>query len=160
MVRVEQATVPPEREHVALALEQISGLVLRHLADRKKLGYGAGTTMSRIASGGPARLTALAAAEGISQPSMSQLIRRLEQQGLVTRVGDPEDGRAMLVDLTPEGHELLGELRREYRARLAGLLDTLSPEDEAGLALAMHVALPIVRRLIGRVAERRETAVR
>jgi DNA-binding IscR family transcriptional regulator len=36
------------------------------------------------------RLSALAAAEGISQPFMSELIKRLQRQGLVTRIGEPK----------------------------------------------------------------------
>ncbi|HYZ57653.1 MAG TPA: MarR family transcriptional regulator, partial [Streptosporangiaceae bacterium] len=45
----------------------------------------------------------LAAAECVSQPSMSQLVQRLEQQGLATRASDPADGRAALIAITDAG---------------------------------------------------------
>ena len=94
------------------------------------------------------RLTALAAAEGIAQPSMTELVHRLERQGLATRVNDPEDGRAALVNITNAGRAMLDDRRRYRRHRLAELLKALSPEEEATLTLAAHVALPIIRRLV------------
>ena len=97
---------------------------------------------------GPVRLTALAVAAGISQPSMTQLVHRLERQGLAIRVDDPKDGRAALVDITDAGRALLDDRQRDRRDRLAELLTALSPEEEATLTLAAHVALPIIRRLI------------
>jgi DNA-binding MarR family transcriptional regulator len=136
------------REGVAEALEQAAVLMLRHLTDRQGLGVTASSVLARLEREGPVRLTALAAAESISQPSMSQLVQRLEGQGLVTRVSDPDDGRAALVAVAAAGRELLADLRWARRARLADLLTTLSPEDEAALALAMHVAGPVIQRLI------------
>jgi DNA-binding MarR family transcriptional regulator len=67
---------------------------------------------------------------------------------LTTRVNDPEDGRAALVDVSGAGRALLARQHRRRRDRLNELLATLSPEDEATLTLAMHVAVPIIRRLI------------
>ena len=39
----------------------------------------------------------------ISQPSVSRLIDRLAERGLVTKTPDPEDGRGTVVTLTEEG---------------------------------------------------------
>jgi hypothetical protein len=39
-------------------------------------------------------------------------------------------------------------MRRDRRDRLADLLTALPADDEVTLTLAMHVALPIIRRLI------------
>lgn len=136
------------REDIAETLEQVTALTVRHLTERKAGTFTAGTTLSRLDKEGPARLTSLAVAEGISQPSMSQLVQRLERQGLTARVSDPEDGRAALIDLTDAGRAVLADLRRAHRTRLAELLATLPAEDEAALALAMHVVRPIVARLI------------
>jgi hypothetical protein len=47
----------------------------------------------------------------------------------------------------------LADRRQARHHRLADLLATLPREDEAALALAMHVALPIVERLIHNAAE-------
>jgi DNA-binding MarR family transcriptional regulator len=136
------------REDIAEALDQASILTTRHISDQAALSLTAAVALARLNEQGPIRLTTLAAAEGISQPSMTQLIQRLERQGLATRINDPEDGRAALVNITNAGRALLDARRRDRRDRLAELLMALSPEDEATLTLAMHVALPIIRRLV------------
>jgi DNA-binding MarR family transcriptional regulator len=93
-------------------------------------------------------VTVLAAAACIGQPAMTELVQRLERQGLVTRVEDPGDGRVALVTVTKAGRALLDDQRRDRRERMAELLTALPAEDEITLTLAMHVALPIIRRLI------------
>ena len=96
---------------------------------------------------GPIRLTALAAKEGISQPSMTQLIQRLERLGLVTRLADPDDGRAALIGITRDGQALLDDRKRIRRERLTRCLATLTPEEETALWLSARVAFPVLRRL-------------
>jgi DNA-binding MarR family transcriptional regulator len=136
------------REDIAEMLEQASILTTRHITDQAPLSLTAALTLSRLNKEGPIRLTTLAAAEGIAQPSMTQLIQRLERQGLATRINDPEDGRVTLVNITNAGRELMDDRRRDRRDRLAELLNGLSSEDEASLILAANVALPIIRRLV------------
>jgi DNA-binding MarR family transcriptional regulator len=100
----------------------------------------------------------LAAAASISQPAMTELVQRLERQRLVTRVDDPEDGRAALVTITNTGRALREDQRRGRRDRLAELLTAVSPRDEATLTLAMHVAVPIIRGLIDDAQQSRTQA--
>jgi DNA-binding MarR family transcriptional regulator len=128
-------------------IDEAMDLTVRHLADRSVLSGSAAMLLNRLAHEGPARLTTLACLEGISQPAMTQMIQRLERQGLVERSSDPDDGRAAVVALGVDGREMLVERRGNRRGRLAGLLDTLSSEDEFALVLAAQVALPILRRL-------------
>ncbi|WP_329181675.1 MarR family winged helix-turn-helix transcriptional regulator [Streptomyces sp. NBC_01477] len=134
-------------------LEHATTLMLRHVSHRGGYSMTTLSVMARLEREGPARLTALAAAEGVAQPSMSQLVQRLEREDLATRVGDPADGRASLIALTDEGRALLADGRRSRHARLADLLAALPPEDQAALALAMHVAVPVVRRLLDQAAQ-------
>jgi DNA-binding MarR family transcriptional regulator len=128
-------------------LDQAMDLTARYLSDRAGLSASAGFLLNRVSREGPARLTALATKEGVSQPSMTQLIQRLERQGLVTRLADPDDGRVALVTITQAGQELLDDRMRARRERLAMLLATLSSEDAFALWLSAHVAQPILRCL-------------
>jgi len=128
-------------------LDQAMDLTARYLSDRTHLSASAGFLLNRVSREGPARLTALAIKEGVSQPSMTQLIQRLERQGLVTRLADPDDGRVALVAITPAGQELLDDRMRARRERLAVLLATLSSEEAFALWLSAQVAAPILRRL-------------
>lgn len=129
-------------------LDQALDITVRFLADRADLSASAAFAMNRVCREGPMRLTTLAAKEGISQPSMTQLIQRLERQNLVTRLADPGDGRAALIGITQQGQTLLDERKRLRRERLADLLATLTPEDEDALRLSVHVALPVLCRLV------------
>ena len=129
-----------------MGLEQAAILLVRHLPDRAALS--ASMVMGTLHREGPVRVTALAAATGIGQPSMTELVNRLQRQDLVTRVEDPRDGRAALITITNAGRALLDGQRRDRHDRLAELLAALTPHDEATLTLAMHVALPIIQELI------------
>jgi len=121
---------------VAAGLERLIGL-LRWLSPPSGLSLTATATLATLGRSGPARLTALAAREGVTQPAMTQLIARLEEAGLLTRATDPADGRAVEVRITAEGQALLAR-RRVYRAeRLTGMLAELSPEQQVALAAAL-----------------------
>jgi DNA-binding MarR family transcriptional regulator len=128
-------------------LDQAMDLTARFLSDRADLSASAAFAMNRVGREGPLRLTALAAREGVSQPSMTQLIQRLERQGLMTRLADPDDGRAALIGITGDGQTLLDDRKRIRRERLTDLLATLTPEEEHALWLSAQVAFPILRRL-------------
>ncbi|MFE9173672.1 MarR family winged helix-turn-helix transcriptional regulator [Streptomyces kebangsaanensis] len=131
----------------AHALAEVASAVIRTMTDRRGMSFTAASTLARLERGGPARLTALAVAEGVTQPSMTQLVQRLERQGLVTRVGDPGDGRVSLVAVTDTGRDVLAERRRARDARLAELLAGLPVEQQRELGAAMRTALPLVRRM-------------
>ena len=123
-------------------------LTARFLSDRADLSASAAFAMHRVCREGPIRLTALAAKEGVSQPSMTQLIQRLERLGLVARLADPDDGRAALIGITGWGQALLDDRKRVRRERLKALLATLTAEEESALWLSARVALPVLRRLV------------
>src|ERR1700756_2724770 len=53
--------------------------------------------------GGPQRITDLAELEGVAQPTMTQLVNRLERQGLVSRERQRDDGRVVVVSTTETG---------------------------------------------------------
>jgi DNA-binding MarR family transcriptional regulator len=163
---MEQSSRVASRADIAEGLEQAAILVVRYMSDRAALNLTASMVLDTLNREGPVRVTTLAAAAGIGQPSMTELVQRLERQGLVTRVDDPADGRAALVTITDAGRAPLDDQRRGRRDRLAELLNALPAEDEATLTLAMHVALPIIGRLIHnahpsrtqRTADRRTTS--
>src|SRR5690349_3116835 len=53
----------------------------------------------------------LARAVGIEGPTLTRHLDQLERQGLVLRRQDSSDRRAVVVELTPEGHEAHARLR-------------------------------------------------
>jgi DNA-binding MarR family transcriptional regulator len=129
-------------------LDQAMDLTARFLSDRADLSASAAFAMNRVCREGPIRLTTLAAKEGVSQPSMTQLIQRLERLGLVARLADPDDGRAALIGITGHGQALLDDRKRVRRDRLTALLERLTSEEKSGLWLSARVAIPVLHRLV------------
>lgn len=83
----------------------------------------------------------LAATIGFDRATIGGVIDRLEGKGLVQRAVSPQDRRARLLALTPEGSQLLAACRPVVQALQADILAPLSaPEQAAFLALA-HKAL-------------------
>jgi DNA-binding MarR family transcriptional regulator len=144
--------VDPQRrlglhDDIDRALHLSAGLLVRHLGNGGGLSFSARAVLAMLAEDGGTRLTRLAASGGITQPAMTQLVGRLERDGLVVRLIDPDDGRGTLVDITDEGRALLTQLRQTRRDNLAELLKTLSPDDEETLGLAMRVAARLLEEL-------------
>ena len=137
---------------IAEALRVGTTVMVRHLARGTSLTSR--NVLAALAAEGPSRLTALATATGIAQPAMTQLVGRMEREGLVVRLIDPEDGRATLVAITHAGRALRAEQRQSVRERMVGLLDRLSADDQATLALAMRVAMPLLQQLTPDAAQR------
>ncbi|HEY6761625.1 MAG TPA: MarR family transcriptional regulator [Baekduia sp.] len=85
----------------------------------------------------PHRITELAAAQSVAQPSMTVAVQRLEARGLVTRERATDDRRATNVVLTDAGRAKLAE-RRAQRARfLDERLAALTPAQRAALVAAL-----------------------
>ncbi|GAA0726194.1 MarR family transcriptional regulator [Dactylosporangium roseum] len=124
------------------AVERLFSL-LRHGNPPNDISLTAASTLWRLEREGPRRLTELAAAEGVTQPAMSQLVQRLERDGVTGRATDPDDGRVVLVHVTDAGRDLLARRRAHRAEHLAALLIDLSPEDRTLIA----AALPALERL-------------
>ncbi len=133
-------------------------LTIRFLSDRADLSASAAFTMNRVCREGQIRLTSLAAREGVSQPSMTQLVQRLERAGLLTRLADADDGRACLIAITAAGRALLDDRKRMRRERLAALMATLTDEEQSALWLSAGVALPLIGRLVANADSAAECA--
>jgi DNA-binding MarR family transcriptional regulator len=80
-------------------------------------------------SGGPRRITELAELERLKQPTMTLLVQRLEQQGLVRRERHADDGRALRVSLTEAGRVAQRRAMKGTVALREALAD-LIPADE------------------------------
>lgn len=136
---------------IAAMIELEADMMWRYLVERDALSASATLVLNRLNREGPMRLTALAAAEGASQSGMTQLVQRMERQGLLERWSDPDDGRVSMVMVGEAGRQIWSARAEVRRQRIAGLLDTVSKEDRVALWLAAQVAV----RVLG---EMRETA--
>jgi DNA-binding MarR family transcriptional regulator len=101
------------------------------------------SAMSVIALAGPIGIGALAAAEGVSAPTMSRLVDALERDGLVRRRPDTEDARGVLVTVTPKGRTTLQRGRAKRLRALTERLHGLSADE----LTAVSGAAELIERL-------------
>jgi DNA-binding MarR family transcriptional regulator len=85
----------------------------------------------------------LAEHEKVQPPSMTRVIARLEEKGLLSRSPHPTDRRQVVLKLTDAGEKLLKEERRRKEAWLARRLGELTAEERA----ILRQAAPILERL-------------
>jgi DNA-binding MarR family transcriptional regulator len=76
---------------------------------------------------------------GVKVPSATEQIIKLERAGLVRREPDPDDSRAVRVQITGAGRAAVESANTRRNAVLAEILATLSEEDRAALAAALPV---------------------
>jgi DNA-binding MarR family transcriptional regulator len=81
----------------------------------------------------------------VTLPTVSGLVDRLVEHGLVSRREDPADRRQVIIDLTDAGWAEIGRFRDVGRGRLRTLLTLLTPAELDHLArgvaaLAAHAA--------------------
>ena len=68
---------------------------------------------------------------------MTQLVSRLEGQGLAERCSEPGDARVVNVAVTAQGEELIGRRRAARAARFAEVFAMLPADHQAALTSAL-----------------------
>ncbi len=101
---------------------------------------------------GSRRITELAEVEGLAQPTITILIKQLEEKGLVTRTRQSGDGRVVLVTLTQSGNIALEDYRGKLRAVLGRYLAEIADEQVEALATATETLAQLVNVLQQRPA--------
>ncbi len=90
-------------------------------------------SLIEIAAAGPLRLNDLAARIGTSAPTASRAVDALDELGLVARTPDPDDRRAVRIELTPAGGALVGERKARASAAFEPAAAALSTADRKRL---------------------------
>ncbi|HEY2478011.1 MAG TPA: MarR family transcriptional regulator [Solirubrobacterales bacterium] len=98
-------------------------------------------------TGGPRRITELAQTEALAQPTVTQLVDKLEGRGLVARARSGEDGRVVLVEITAAGTEELEALRKEIRANMREALAQLPDAELTELVHASETLGGLIEKL-------------
>jgi DNA-binding MarR family transcriptional regulator len=114
---------------------------------------GAQLELVKLVRRSPGVSVAQAAAElGLAANTVSTLVRRLTDEGMLVRTSDPADRRIARLDL-PEGlARRVGAYRDRRMVALAAAIGTLEPDEQATIAAATA--------LLGRVADELERGER
>jgi DNA-binding MarR family transcriptional regulator len=81
----------------------------------------------------------LAEFDHLTPPSMNRTLNGLEKAGLIERARSADDGRRVIVTLTPAGQALVTETRRLRTAWFSQRLAALSDDERTALAAAATV---------------------
>ena len=93
-------------------------------------------------------LATLAEFEGINPTMLSRIVTKLDGDGLIRRMPNPDDQRAVLVEATEQGRETSERIRAARTAVVTKLAGGLPPRTAAALLVALP-ALEAMAGLIG-----------
>jgi DNA-binding MarR family transcriptional regulator len=97
------------------------------------------SALSVLVFGGPRTISELAAAEQVRLPTMSGIVRGLEEDGLVRRASDPNDRRTARIHATARGRNLLLRGRARRVDNLAERLRALDRDELRTLTKAAEL---------------------
>jgi DNA-binding MarR family transcriptional regulator len=121
--------------HIARHQEEVFG--------RLGLNRGEIGVLSALRTAGQQRLSPTRLFKGLmlSSAGITSRLDRLERRGFVRRAPDPEDRRAVLVELTDAGRKVLDEAVAANTKSEAALLDSLSPKEISTLGKLLRKLL-------------------
>ena len=132
---------------LATDLRVLVSLLKRRLRDEAHAGdltLSQMAVIGRLEREGPATVTTLAHAEGMRPQSMGATISTLQAAGLVSGAPDPNDGRQIILSITPACESLLEVRRAEREDWLCRAMQTkLSAQEQEQLA----ISVALLRRL-------------
>ena len=103
--------------------------VLWQRAAELDLTYAQGQVLFHVAAHPGCRMGDVGKAFGVTLPAVTHLVDRLEQQGFVTRAGDPADRRAYVLEVTRAGSALVDELNAMRLRGLESVLARMAADD-------------------------------
>lgn len=120
-------------------VRRVRGRALRTLGEiHPKLDYGNFTFLLVICDAPDGiRGSELAEELGVHKSTASRAVATLEKYGLITRVPDPDDGRAQLLVAQPETQRLIAEYRQRAHARLNEIFNDWKPEEITAFARSL-----------------------
>jgi DNA-binding MarR family transcriptional regulator len=138
---------PSPGPHPAIdSLSFVSGYlyrIVRYAARDLGIRWTALMVLKDLSLLGPSTQRTLADVEQVTEPTMTVLLRQMQQRGWITRTRDPSNGRSKRVTITPKGARELANAGRVLRERLGGELAGLTAVelDTIGAALRPLVTL-------------------
>jgi len=87
----------------------------------------------------------LADVERVQPPTMTKIVGKLEERGLVIRTPHPTDGRQVILAATEQGRAVYAQFELARNAWLAQQLHELSPADQDVLSRAAEIMQRVAR---------------
>jgi DNA-binding MarR family transcriptional regulator len=87
----------------------------------------------------------LADVERVQPPTMTKIVGKLEERGLVVRTPHPTDGRQVILAATEQGRAMFAQFEQARNEWLAAQLAALSADDQDVLARAAQILQRVAR---------------
>ncbi len=132
---VAQATPEELTERLRDAITRLN----RRLRQERPVGDLTVTQLSALTSlriGGALTPRELSEAERVQPPTMTKIVAKLEERGLISRTPHPTDGRQVLLSPSEQGLAVLEDYQRVRDEWLAGKLAELSAVERETVARA------------------------
>ncbi len=103
------------------------------------------SALSVVVFGGPISLNDLARAEQVRPPTMSRIVDALESEGLARKTVNQQDRRAVVIEATAKGANVLQQGRRRRVRALAKSLSRLKHAERAEIERAIEAIQKALR---------------
>lgn len=130
-------------DDLSSAADRFHSAAIHALRHARREDAASGLTAARLSAlsvlvfGGPKTLGELAAAEQVRPPTMTGIVRGLEQDDLARRGSDQQDARVVRVHATAKGKRVL---QRARQRRIDALAERLSELDAGEIAVVKEAA--------------------
>jgi DNA-binding MarR family transcriptional regulator len=133
---------------LATSLRDVINRINRRLRQTRPVGDLTVAQFSALTSlelGGALTPSELAEVERVQPPTMTKIVAKLEERGLVRRTPHPTDGRQVILSTTEQGQGVLAQFERAREEWLARRLAELTTEDRDTLRRAVEILQRVAR---------------
>lgn len=133
---------------LAVLLRDAMTRLNRRVRQTRPVGDLTATQLSALASlelAGAMTPRELADIERVRPPTMTKIVAKLEDRGLVQRTPHPTDGRQVILAATPEGRSMLAQFERAREEWLAQRLAELTAGERDILRRAAEILRQVAR---------------
>ncbi|UQU68763.1 MarR family transcriptional regulator [Couchioplanes caeruleus] len=135
-------------EQLAVALRDAITRLNRRVRQERPVGDLTFSQLSALTSlqlAGALTPRELADVERVQPPTMTKIVGKLEDRGLVARTPHPTDRRQVILAATERGRAVFAQFEKARNEWLARQLDELTPEDRDTLERAAQILQQVAR---------------
>jgi DNA-binding MarR family transcriptional regulator len=147
-VTAERSAEGPAAEQLARTLRDAITRLNRRVRQARPVGDLTFSQLSALTSlqlAGALTPRELADTERVQPPTMTKIVGKLEERGLVARTPHPTDRRQVILAATEQGRAVYAQFERARNEWLAIQLAQLGPEERDTLARAAEILQQVAR---------------
>lgn len=132
---------------LAVLSESVSQCIAQVYRERFGLTRDEWRVLAALAEAGKVKTSTVIINTTLEKMQVSRAVSRLERDGLLERMPDPDDGRGWLLRLLPAGRALYAKVVPMVQAREQFLLNALDPTEQQALHQALNKLQERARQL-------------